>query len=275
MKTPFAGTTAIITGAASGIGKALSTELAKRGTTVVLADLQVELAESIADALRTAGGKAWARQLDVTDFSAVKRLVDEVFDECGRLDYIFNNAGIGIGGRAEDFAIEDWRKIIEVNLHGVVNGIQAAYGPMINQGFGHIVNTSSLAGVVPAPGNVAYSGTKFAVAGISQSLRIEAECHGVKVSVICPGPVDTPILGGGKYGKLAKGVTPQQAVAYWKRFNPADPEIFARKVINKVARNKAVIIEPPFGKWAFSYWIYRFSWHLWYWLARKMYTKMN
>jgi NAD(P)-dependent dehydrogenase (short-subunit alcohol dehydrogenase family) len=120
----FDGATAIVTGGASGIGRALAEELAKRGCEVVLADLQIELAEKVASEIRASGGKAKAVKIDVTDFSTMEQLVQETFKRTGRLDYIFNNAGIVIGGYVNHFGIEDWNQIVDVNLLGVINGIQ-------------------------------------------------------------------------------------------------------------------------------------------------------
>ena len=107
---------------------------------------------------------------------------------------MFNNAGIAIGGSAHDYGIQEWNQIIDVNLRGVVNGVQAAYCIMIKQGFGHIVNTASITGLMPTPGQVAYSMTKHAVVGLSLSLRAEAALLGIRVSVLCPGAIRTPIL---------------------------------------------------------------------------------
>jgi NAD(P)-dependent dehydrogenase (short-subunit alcohol dehydrogenase family) len=156
----FNGATAIVTGGASGIGRALGEELAKRGSEVVLADLQIELAEEVASEIRAAGGKAAALRLDVTDFFAVESLLQETAERTGRLDYMFNNAGISIAGPVSLHSIEDWNRIIDVNLRGVVNGVQVAYQIMLMQGFGHIVNTASLAGLVPGAGNPSYVTTK-------------------------------------------------------------------------------------------------------------------
>jgi NADP-dependent 3-hydroxy acid dehydrogenase YdfG len=161
----FENATAIVTGAASGIGKAMAIELASRGCTVVLADRQIELAKTLAEEINSEGGSAWARDIDVCQYSSVRDLVRDVIQKTGRLDYMFNNAGIGIGGPVEDYELEDWDRIIDVNLRGVTNGIQASYNLMISQGFGHIVNTSSIAGLIPSPGSVSYTATKFAVAG--------------------------------------------------------------------------------------------------------------
>jgi NAD(P)-dependent dehydrogenase (short-subunit alcohol dehydrogenase family) len=127
----FDGATAIVTGGASGIGRALAEELAKRGCEVVLADLQIELAEKVASEIRASGGNAKAVKIDVTDFSAMEQLVQETFKRTGRLDYIFNNAGIVIGGYVNHYGIEDWNQIVDVNLLGVINGIQAAYKIMM------------------------------------------------------------------------------------------------------------------------------------------------
>ncbi len=199
----FKDAVAIITGGASGIGRALAEELAQRGCEVVLADRQIELSEEVAANINASGGKAIATKLDVSYFPAFDQLVQETVNRAGRLDYIFNNAGIGIGGSANLHSIEDWNQIIDVNLRGVVNGVQAAYKVMLAQGFGHIINTASLAGITPAPGAVAYATTKYAVVGLSTSLRAEAAPLGIRVSVFCPGYIRTPILdGGGKYGKM-------------------------------------------------------------------------
>lgn len=163
---------AIITGGASGLGRALGEELAARDCEVLLADLQIELAEKVADGINKCGGKAQAVKLDVTDFQAVQDLVAETVRRHGRLDSMFNNAGIGIGGEAHEYEIEDWTHLINVNLIGVINAVQAAYKVMVDQGFGHIVNTGSVAGLVPVPTSVNYATTKHAIVGLSTSLRI-------------------------------------------------------------------------------------------------------
>ena len=148
----FEGATAIVTGGASGIGCALSKELAKRGCEVVLADLQDGMAEEVSREIIETGGKASAKKLDVTDFSGMQKIVEETVHRSGRLDYIFNNAGIGIMGHVSHYSIEDWNLIVDVNLRGVINGVQAAYKVMMSQGFGHIVNTASIAGLISTPG---------------------------------------------------------------------------------------------------------------------------
>jgi NAD(P)-dependent dehydrogenase (short-subunit alcohol dehydrogenase family) len=270
----FDGATAIVTGGASGIGRALGEELAKRGCEVILADLQIELAEEVAFKISVAGGKARAAKIDVTDFPAMQHLVQETVQRTGRLDYLFNNAGIVIGGYANLYGIEDWDQIIDVNLRGVINGIQAAYKVMMSQGFGHIINTASMAGLMPGPGNVAYTTTKHAVVGLSKSLRTEAAQLGVRVSVVCPGAIRTPILeGGGKYGKMLIDIPPERARLMWEKLKPMSPNLFAEKVLNAIAKNKAIIIVPSW--WRLFWWINRLSPSLGMFLAQRHFQKMQ
>ena len=253
----FNDATAIITGGASGIGCALAEELAGRGAEVVLADLQIEKAQAVVENIKSSGGKAKALKVDVTDFPAMERLVRETLESSGRLDYIFNNAGIAIACTADHYTISDWNKIIDINLRGVVNGIQASYKIMIEQGFGHIVNTASMAGLMPNPLGVAYAATKHAVVGLSKSLRAEAARMGIRVSVLCPGVIRTPILQGGKYGKILMDIPDEKLRAMWEEFKPMSPDIFARKVVDAIAKNKAIIIEP--GQWKLVWWLDRLS----------------
>ena len=269
----FKDAVAIITGGASGIGRALAFELARLGAEVVLADMQIEMAQDVAAQIQASGGRARAVELDVTDFPAVERLVRETFEGSGRLDYIFNNAGIAIGCTADQYCIEDWNKIIDINLRGVVNGIQATYKIMIEQGFGHIVNTASIAGLIPNPANVAYAATKHAIVGLSQSLRIEAAQLGIRVSVFCPGPIRTPILHGGKYGKQLMNLSDEQLLEIFEKLKPMSPDVFAKKALNAVAKNKAIIILPSF--WKLLWWLNRLSPALGMALIQNRFKKMK
>ncbi len=257
----FDGAVAIVTGAASGIGRALAEELARRGASVILADLQAEEAEAAAGALRRSGRSASACALDVTDYESVRRVVQGVFDQHGRLDFIFNNAGIAAGGELRHHTIDGWNRIIDVNLRGIVHGVHAAYPLMLGQGFGHIVNTASMQGLVPSPLSASYSATKHAVVGLSKALRVEAAGAGVRVSVLCPGVVRTPLLSGGKHGLFFTSVPEQeqrdQARRYFERFRPMDVRRFAAKVLDRVARNRAIIVIPAW--WKAFWWLDRLS----------------
>ena len=147
-----------------------------------------------------------------------------------------------------------------MNLGGVVNGVQAVYPAMIRQGFGHIVNTASMAGLVISAG-VGYTATKYAVVGLSRALRLEAQVHGVRVSVICPGVIRTPIMRGGKHGILLMPFPEDKQREMASQFNelsyPMDVSIFARKVLDQVARNRAIIVVPGWSK--IFWWIDRAS----------------
>jgi NAD(P)-dependent dehydrogenase (short-subunit alcohol dehydrogenase family) len=267
----FDGAVAIVTGGASGIGQALAEELSRRGSEVILADLQYELAQKVASQISSAGGKATAKQVDITDFMAVETLVRETVSRTGRLDYMFNNAGIGIGGEVWQHHIEDWNRIIDVNLRGVTNGVQAAYSVMFKQGFGHIVNTSSMAGLAPFPFEAGYVATKYAVVGLSSAIRVESISRGIRVSVVCPGVIRTPILRGGKYGKMLADIPFDKMEPLFERYRPMSPAIFARKVLNAVAKNKAIIVVPAW--WKVFWWLNRLSPSLWIFLSHRSFQK--
>lgn len=188
---PFAPRVAIVTGAASGIGFALARELITRGATVVVADLD---ADATARAVANLGPSASAHVLDVADATAVAALVDSVAAEHGRLDAMVNNAGILLNGPFDEYDTSHWRRAIDVNLMGVVNGSSAAYRVMTEQGSGTILNTGSLAGLMVAPRQLPYTVTKQAVVALSRGLAQEAGRRGVGVHVVCPAFVDTKLL---------------------------------------------------------------------------------
>jgi len=275
MLRTYADAVIIITGGASGIGRALGEELAIRGADVILADMQIELADEAAASIKKHGGKAEAVFLDVTDHTAVKKLVNDVYSKRGRLDYIFNNAGIAVFGEAIQNSHDDWEKVLNVNLHGVVHGVEAAYSVMVKQGFGHIVNTASVATFMVVPYLLSYVATKYAVFGLSKTLRVEARPYGVRVSVICPGVIRTAMMQGGKFGKILIKLPDKVMADAEKNFRPMDPGMFAKKVIDKVASNKAIIIVPSW--WRIFWWVGRISEplafflsHLQHWNSRRM-----
>ncbi len=240
----FAEGVALVTGGASGIGAALGRELAQRGAVVVLADRDADDAKAEAARIATSGARAEGVRLDVREASAVAALVADVYGRHGRLDYLFNNAGIAVGGEALDLHLEDWRDAVEVNLMGVVHGVQAAWPRMLAQGFGHVVNTASMAAFLPTAMAAPYGATKSAVFGLSRALRLEGAPRGVRVSVLCPGVVRTPILDGGRYGRLRNFIPAPTLLALNERLRPMDVDAFARKALDDVARNRGVIIHP-------------------------------
>lgn len=254
----FQGKVAIITGGASGIGAALARALGREGAEVVVADRQAALAEDVAAKIRAAGGRAFAAELDVRQLASMARVVAETEVRSGKIDLFFNNAGIGVGGEMDAYTARDWDDVFDVNLRGVAYGIQCVYPVMIRQGSGHIVNTASVAGLIAAPLSGSYCATKHAVVGLSKSLRIEAKRHGVRVSALCPGAIATPILSGGKFGRInTPGVTEETARKMWARTRPMDPDVFAGKVLRAVLRNEAIIVVP--GWWKALWYLDRLS----------------
>ena len=182
---------AIVTGGASGIGAGAGARARLAVPMCCSPTFKSTPRWSVAAKITASGGKAAAHYLDVTDSEAVERLVARAVAEKGRLDYMFNNAGIAIIGEFRDLPAADWKRILDINVNGVFAGTAAAYAVMIRQGSGHIVNTASVAGLVPSPGFAAYGASKHAVVGLSTSLRAEAAEYGVKVSAVCPGFVRT------------------------------------------------------------------------------------
>jgi len=235
----FTGRIAIVTGAASGIGRELALELARRGAKVVLADIDTVMLEETSQAITEAGHKATTSICDVTDFASVKALVEETAAENGRLDYIFNNAGTCIMGEAQNLSYDDWRGVIDLNLYGVVHGVAAAYPIMVRQGCGHIVNISSFAGLMPVAGQVPYVTSKYGVVGLSNALRVEGSLHGVKVSVVCQGMVKTPLYLTTRTIKLDRDRIIDTLPA------AMPPEKCARFIMGGVERNKAIILVSP------------------------------
>lgn len=183
--------TAFISGGGSGIGRALARALCERGARVCVADINLVAAQAVAT---ECGANASAVAVDVRDADALKGCIESFAQQHGRLDYVFNNAGIAAAGETDEIPLPVWQRIVDINLYGVLHGVLAAYPIMLKQGSGHIINTASLAGLGPAPLLAPYALTKHAVVGLSTSLRIEAAARGVRVSVLCPAAIETPIL---------------------------------------------------------------------------------
>jgi NADP-dependent 3-hydroxy acid dehydrogenase YdfG len=248
MPSSVSGKVAFVTGGASGIGAALTSELVAGGAEVWIADRQIGRAQELAQRLSGAG-VVHAIELDVRDYPSFERAVADAVQESGRIDYLFNNAGIGVSGEIDSYTLDDWNDVFDVNLRGVVHGIQAVYPVMIRQGFGHIVNTASMAGLTTTVGQASYTATKHAVVAISRTLRVEAERHGVQVSALCPGVIRTPILTGGEYGRINQpGVSEEDFAKSWERLRPMAADKFAKRVLRAVLRNDAMIVVPGWWK---------------------------
>ena len=247
---------AIVTGGGSGIGQALCQELGQGGSIVVVAGITDDHVKRVASAITQNGGRARAMHVDVSNEEDVRRLIDETVSEHGRLDYLFNNAGIAIGGDARDLTLDQWRRVLEVNLYGELYGTVIAYPIMVRQGFGHIVNVASATGLLPQPINAPYCTSKYGIIGLSLSLRVEGADLGVKVSVVCPGRVQTNMYQAATIANLP----PERRSAYEQQMTAPkrmDVSKAARTILSGVSHNKAIIVFPANVRLAWR--LYRLS----------------
>jgi len=243
----FRDRTAVITGGANGIGEALARALAEHGARIVIADINDTLGAAIVDEIKAAGGVAQFLHVDVTVEESMSALFEQVRREYGRIDYAFNNAGISVAGDSRDLTIDQWRRVTDVNYWGVVYGSKFAFDLMAEQGHGHIINIASLAGLIPFPTNLPYSATKFAVVGLSLSLRAEGADLGVNVSVVCPGFIASNIFNATEMVNV-----PKTDIVEKIPFKLVTTQDAAARILKGVARNKSVIIFPAYAKlfWA-------------------------
>jgi len=241
-------TLVVVTGAGSGIGRATAASFAAGGATVVCADIDVEATEKTAALCAEAGGTGRAEHCDVTDATALAALAERA----GPVDVLVNNAGVGMTGRFADMTVDDWRWIRSVNLDGVVHAC-AAFGPgMIARGSGQVINVSSGLGYTMRATESAYVTTKAAVLALSRCLRADWAPHGVGVTVICPGVINTPIVGSTRYlGDRADAGTRNRIEQTFRRGHA--PETVARAIVAAAEQNPAVV---PVG------WEARLGWHL-------------
>ena len=249
------GKVAFITGGASGIGLAMARSFAAAGMKVVIADIQTDALEKAAAELKGSNADVLAIELDVTDRDAMARAADEAEAAFGNVHVLCNNAGVVAFGPLIDATYEDWDWVIGVNLHGVINGIQTFLPRIKGHGEGgHVVNTASIAGHVALPGLGIYNATKYAVVGISETLVQELEPHGIGVSVLCPGFVDTNIYDSQRNRPKAlqnPDTDPGQDFLGGSeqveqvRQSAMDPALVGEKVLEAVRNNEFYILTHP------------------------------
>ena len=192
----FTGKVAVITGAASGIGRALAARAGEEGMRLVIADINPAALQQLAKQLADTGVEVLDQVTDVSDYDSVQALADLTYTHFGRVDLLFNNAGVLLSGFCWERSLQDWQRIMGVNFWGVLHGIKAFVPRMIEQGGeGHIINTSSLAGLLASPLMGPYTVGKQAVVALAETLHYELAMinSSLKVSVVCPGPVATDI----------------------------------------------------------------------------------
>jgi NAD(P)-dependent dehydrogenase (short-subunit alcohol dehydrogenase family) len=232
----------LVTGAAGGIGRATALAFAREGASpVAITDINEKGLQETAGRLKELGTEAIVWPTDVTDFVTVNEMVEDIIARCGRIDVLVNVAGISLICPAEKLTIEDWKKVVDVDLWGVINTVTAVYPHMVKRRSGHIVNTSSTDGLfVPALYYSApYCTAKFGVVGLSEALLYEAMLHNIGVTVVGPGVVDTPIFD----ATPVKGLRPEikellDVLAPRKE----DPEDTARAIVNAVKKNRFMVV---------------------------------
>ena len=237
----LSGCVVVITGAGSGIGRELALLCAGRGAHLALCDINGAAVANTAEAARAVGAEVLTSQVDVSDAEAMTRFAETTVTRFGHVDLLVNNAGVGLVGGFLDTSRKDWEWLVGINLMGVVHGCDAFMPTMVASGRGgHIVNLSSAAGLLANPQLSAYSATKFAVFGLSEALRMELKSHGIGVTAVCPGIINTaitqssPIRGDGDVGERRNRL----ASTYAKRGYTA--KRVAHNILRAVDRNRAV-----------------------------------
>jgi NAD(P)-dependent dehydrogenase (short-subunit alcohol dehydrogenase family) len=237
------GRVAIVTGGASGIGRQICIEFAQRGAFVLVTDIDGVGASRVNELIRTQGGDASAEALDVAAPGRLEAIIRETAGRYGRLDYVVNNAGIGIVGEVRDVSEKDVRRIVEVNLMGLVRGCAAAYEVMREQGQGHIVNMASMAGLVGFQTMAHYAMTKAAVLTYSQALRVEAAAFGVKVTTVCPAFVDSKIY----ENAIAVGIS-NDKLRELLPFKPLSTERAVEYIMRGIVKNEDLVLFPAYAR---------------------------
>jgi butyryl-CoA dehydrogenase len=247
------GRVAAITGAGSGIGRGLAIEAVGRGMNVALCDLNAEgLAETVS-LCEGQGVKVSSRLLDVSDRTAVYAWSDEVMDEHGRVDLVINNAGVALGANVVDMSIEDFEWLMGINFWGVVHGTQAFLRHMVAAGSGHVVNISSVFGLIPVPTQSAYNSAKYAVRGFTDALRIELNAMpgDLSATTVHPGGVKTNIARSARMSEQARQVGPAANLdigAEFERVARTTPAEAAVVILNGVERNARRVVVGADGK---------------------------
>lgn len=229
---------AVVTGAASGLGYGIASKLLELGAHVAFLDIDSERLNQVETENEDRKGLFETRRIDVTKCDELLQYFSDLQSKHGRIDYLFNNAGIGGTLPFENASQEHWETIVRLNLFGVINGITAVYPIMKGQRSGHIINTSSISGIIPFPGQALYNTTKYAVTGLSLSLESELKNYNIKISIICPGMVRTrifykPIIGEEATEDMVN--IPQEAITV---------EEAVEDIFDGIEKDKQVIITP-------------------------------
>ena len=259
---------ALVTGAGSGIGRATALALARRGADLVLCDIDENGLKRTQDAAVSLDRKTVTQRVDVSRREEMASFADAVHHEIEAVDILVNNAGVALGASFEETQLEDWDWIIGINLFGVIHGQHYFVPRMAARGRGgHVVNIASMAGLLAMRSLSAYCTTKFAVVGLSEALRAELEPHGIGVTAVCPGFVDTAIIESARMrGEAARALSQQEITDFVAR-RKHTPERVAQQILRAIQRNRAVA--PVFPEAWLGYYMKRFTPRLLAWGLRK------
>ncbi len=237
------GAVAVVTGAASGIGRATALELARRGADVVLADIHEERLGTAGKEVTDLGRHALTVRCDVRSDADMEQLEREVMEEFGRVDIVMNNAGVALLGPPETLTMDDWNWILQVNLYGVIRGVRAFVPHLLRQGRGHLVNTASVAGLYAYNWDaIPYVTSKFAVVGLTEALALYLRPHGVGVSVLCPGLVETNL---GETARVSGIADPRDWLLGMPLDDPVTPEAVAGIVCDGIRDERFLLVTHP------------------------------
>jgi short-subunit dehydrogenase len=246
----FTNKSVLITGAATGIGRALAHELANRGAIVYVTALTTKESQIVVDEITSLNGKAIAAELDVGNFKDIEKMIELVVSEQGQLDIMINNAGVAYVGESYDMQIETIEKLAHINFSAVNVGAILAYRQMKKQGFGHILNTASMAGFLPTPGMAVYAATKHGVVGLTTSLASEGKDFNIVVKASCPGFIKSELMN--KSSKVSNNMSDYLDLLP----EPIDASIAAKTIIDGLGKKPVLIFTPPYAK--ISYFLNRF-----------------
>ena len=249
----LAGKIALVTGAGSGLGRAISTHLARLGGTVIASDINRDTASETCALIAASGGTAESVATDVTNQAEMGEMIEGAAERYGKIDFLFNNAGYAQNGEFQDLPLEGFRHAMDVNFWGVVYGTMSAYEIMMRQGHGTIANVMSLAGLLPGGLMTGYTAAKHAGVGFTLGLRSEARQYGINVVAVCPGYLDTPMHESAE--NVSEYVRSHDREYLSKRHvYPSAGRVVAH-LVRGVVRNRAIVISPPVQK--VFWWLYR------------------
>ncbi len=249
----FAGQVVVVTGGASGLGRGLGEAVARAGAKLVVGDIDLAAANALCDGLASEGKIASAVHVDVTDAASVERLVAQAVAVHGRLDYMFNNAGIAAAGEFHEMSADTIRRVVEINLLGAAYGTLSAYRQMVRQRSGHIVNIGSMLALFPNPLSAAYVAAKHGLGGLTQSVSAEAAAYGVSLTLICPGYIATNLFKAGTF----EGSLSAEAVLERIPFRLIDVETAVARTLEAVLARRSIAVFPFYGR--VLWWIHRLS----------------